>query len=54
MVRVFWLVMVLAAGRVESGERLLAASVETEVAPHGEGNVYAPDVVTSGGRRLMF
>jgi hypothetical protein len=46
--------MVLAAGRVESGERLLAASVETEVAPHGEGNVYAPDVVTSGGRRLMF
>ena len=35
-------------------ERLLSGERETEVAPHGRGNVYAPDVLIEGGRHRMW
>ena len=35
-------------------ELLLGGELATEVAPHGEGNVYAPDVHVDGNRYRMW
>ena len=37
-----------------TGGEVLRGEAETELAPHGGGNVYAPDVVRDGDRWLMY
>jgi hypothetical protein len=42
------------AGRGMSAEQVLASFAASTEAPHGKGNLYAPDILRYGGEYLMF
>jgi len=44
----------LLTGPSDAGEKVLSSFAASTEAPHGEGNLYAPEIVKHGGEFLMF